>query len=173
MKRYIRQNIDFDKCNAYSGTAHLYSAIRVEGRPIFATNIDGAIDWEVHDNEKGGIIVFSQDINAVQLSKKKLINWVKQKVATFKNKASDRSTIDKIAQGHDLVGWTIGNFLKGRYTGKNGKVYSEDSLSVEIIGVSDEKLQKIAEEICRAFNQETVLVKTYFKKNRVFFVNSD
>ena len=173
MKKLIRPNIDYNKCNAYSGTAHLYAAIKVEGRPILATNIDSAVDWEVPDDEKGGIIVFSQEINAVKLSENKLVNWIKQKVATFKNKASGKSTIDKIAQDHDLVGWTIGNFLKGRYTGKNGKVYSEDSLSVEIIGVPDDTLIKIAEELCRAFNQETVLVKSYSERNRILFVNGD
>lgn len=173
MKRYIKSNIDTTKCNAYSGVAYIYAAIHVENRPIFATNIESAIDWEVPDDEKGGIIVFSQEVNAVQMSKNRLINWVKQKLSTFKNKASGKSAIDKIAQKHDLVGWTIGNFLKGRYTGKNGKVYSEDSLSVEIIGVSDDTLIAIAEELCREFGQETVLVKMYSERNRILFVNGD
>lgn len=173
MKRYIKSNININRCNAYSGIAHIYSAIRVENRPIFATNIDSAIYWEVPDDEKGGIIVFSQEVNAVQMSKNKLINWVKQKLSTFKNKASGKSAIDRIAQKHDLVGWTIGNFLKGRYTGKNGKVYSEDSLSVEIIGVSDDTLIEIAEELCREFDQETVLVKIYSERNRILFVNGE
>lgn len=173
MKKLIRPSIDSGRCNAYSGLAHMYAAIKVEGRPIFATNIDGAIDWEVPDDEKGGIIVFSQEVNAVKLSQNKLVNWIKQKVATFKHKTSGKSRIDEIAQHHDLVGWTIGNFLKGRYTGKNGKVYSEDSLSVEIIGVSEDTLIEIAEELCRAFDQETVLVKSYSARNRIMFVNGD
>lgn len=173
MKRYIKSNLNTNRCNAYSGTAYLYSAISVKNRPVFATNIEGGIDWEVPDDEKGGIIVFSQEVNAVQLSKNKLINWIKQKFSSVKNKVVGPSDIDKIAQKHDLVGWTIGKFLKGRYTGKNGKVYSEDSMSVEIIGVSDDTLIEIAEELCRVFNQETVLVKTYSEKNRIFFVNGD
>lgn len=173
MKKLIRSNIDTNRCNAYSGTAYLYAAIKVEGNPIFATNIESAIDLEFEPDALGGIIVFSQDVNAVQMSENKLINWFKQKFATLKNRATGRATIDKIAQDNKLVGWTIGNFLNGRYTGKNGQVYSEKSLSVEVVGVTDEKLQKIAEELCRAFNQETVLVKTYSEKNRVFFVNGD
>jgi len=173
MKRYIKDNINLDRCNAYSGTAYLYAAISVKNRPILATNIEGGIDWEVPEDEKGGIIVFSQEVNAVQLSANKLVNWIKQKLATFKNKTKGMSDIDKIAQKHDLVGWTVGNFLKGRYTGKNGQTYSEDSLSVEIIGVSDDTLIEIGEELCRAFQQETVLIKTYSGKNRVMFVNGD
>jgi len=104
MKRYIKQNIDFDRCNAYSGTAYLYSAIRVEGSPIFATNIEGAIDWEFKPSELGGIIVFSQDVNTVQMSKNKLINWFKQKFAALMNRTTGRATIDKIAQDNDLAG---------------------------------------------------------------------
>ena len=173
MKKLIRPNIDYNKCNAYSGSAYLYAAIKVDGRPILATNINSAIDLEFSPNELGGIIVFSQDVNAVKMSENKLINWLKQKFATFKNRATGKSTIDKIARDNELVGWTVGNFLNGRYTGKNGKTYSEKSLSVEVVGVSDEKLQKIAEELCRAFNQETVLVKTYSERNRILFVNGD
>ena len=118
MKRYIKPNINTDRCNAYSGTAYLYASISTKNRPIFATNIDSAIDWEVDDDLKGGIIVFSEEVNAVKLSENKLINWVKQKFSTVKNKLYGSSYIDKISQKHDLVGWTIGNFLKGRYTGK-------------------------------------------------------
>lgn len=173
MRRYIRNNLDIDKCNAYSGLAYLYSSISVNNRPIFETNIDCAIDWEIPDDEMGGIIVFSQEVNAVKLSENRLVNWIKQRVSTIRNKTVGESSIDKIAKKHNLVGWTIGNFLKGRYTGKNGRVYSENSLSVEIIGVTDEVLIKIAEELCREFDQETVLVKTYSEKNRIFFVNGD
>ena len=173
MKRLIRDNVNLDRCNAYSSTAYLYAAISVKNRPIFATNIEGGVDWEVPDDEKGGIIVFSQEVNAVQMSKNKLINWVKQKIATFKNKASGLRDIDKIAQKHELVGWTVGKFLKGRYTGKNGQVYSEDSLSVEIIGVTDDTLIAIGEELCRAFQQEAVLIKSYSERNRIMFVNGD
>ena len=173
MKKLIRPDIDYNKCNAYSGTAYLYAAIHVEGMPIYATNIEGGVDWEVPEDEKGGIIVFSQEVNAVQLHKNKLVNWFKQKLATFKNKAKGLSDIDKIAQKHNLVGWTVGNFLKGRYTGKNGQVYSEDSLSVEIIGVTEDTLIAIGEELCRAFKQEAVLVKSYSEKNRILFVNGD
>lgn len=43
--------------------------------------------------------------------------------------------IDKVAHKNEPVGWTIGKYLNGRYRTKNGKTFSENSLSLEIIGV--------------------------------------
>ena len=142
--RYVKPNLDISMCNAYSGTAYLYAAISTKGRPIIATNVDSAIDWEVAEDMKGGIIVFPEEVDAVKLSENKLINRIKAK-------------------------FSIGNFLKGRYTGKNGKVYSKDSLSIEIVGVTDDTLIEIAEELCRTFKQENFLVKIYSEKNRILY----
>lgn len=172
MKIYIKPNLNYDRLNAYSGTKYLCAAIKVTKGSIIATNILSGIAYEVPDDEKGGIIVLSEEVNAVKLSENKFINWIRQKSRTMRNKFSGNRYIDGIAQKHELVGWTIGNFLKGRYTGKDGKVYSEKSMCVEIIGVSDDVLIQIAEEICKQFDQETVLVKEY-SNNRVLFVNGE
>lgn len=172
MKRLVRSDLNYNKLNAYSGTKYLCAAIQVMGRPIIATNVESGIEWEVPDDERGGIIVFSEEVNAVKLSENKLINWIKQKAQTLSNRFSGMTFIDDIAQSHNLVGWTVGNFLKGRYTGRDGNVYSENSLSVEIVGVPDSVLIQIAEELCRKFVQETVLVKEY-STNKLLFVNGD
>ena len=172
MKKYIKSNLNYDRRNAYSGSKYLYAAIKVNDKKIVATNITSGIDWEVPDDERGGIIVFSEEVNAVKMFENRLVNWLKQKAKTMRNKFSGTKYVDEIVQKHDLVGWTVGYFLKGRYTGRDGKVYSEDSLSVEIVGVSDDTLISIAEEICRKFDQETVLVKEY-SNNRLLFVNGD
>ena len=81
-------------------------------------------------------------------------------------------TIDKIARDNELVGWTIGHYLDGRYTAKNGKCYGEKSLSVEIIGVDTNTMIKIAEELCKAFKQESVLLKDY-SSNRIMFIDGE
>ena len=78
--------------------------------------------------------------------------------------------IDKIANRNELVGWTVGHYLDGRYTDKKGNQYGENSLSVEIIGIDTEKLINIATILCRYFKQESVLVKDY-SENRVMFVD--
>lgn len=157
MKRPLKPNIDHNGCNAYSALAHLYSAIRVEGNLVFATNIDGASDREVPDDMKGGIIVFAQEENELQLSTDKFISWIK----------------DKTALNDGVVCWTIGRFLRGRYFGNIGKVYSEESLSVEITGISDDALAETTEELCKTFNQVDVLIKMYSGRNRIIIVNGE
>ena len=51
-------------------------------------------------------------------------------------------------------------------------MYGENSVSVEVLGVSDDTLIKIAEEICNVFQQEAVLVRLY-NTNRILFVNGN
>ena len=147
MKQHIRPDINYKKCNAYSSVAHMYTAISVEKRPVYATNIDSAKKHELPDDMKGGIIILPQGVDAVL------------------------SEIKRIAQKHEPAGWTIGRFFKGSYTAKNGKVYSEDSLSVEIIGLSDDALIETSEEFCRAFNQKSVLIKAYSERNQILLVS--
>ena len=139
---------------------------------IEKTILSEGIDFEPEENEKGGIIVFSTDVNAVELSPNKIKNWFKQKIATYTNRFQSTKMIDKIADKHQLIGWTIGHYLDGRYKAKNGKMFGENSLSVEIIGINFEKLISIAEDICRDFKQESVLLQD-FSSGRVLFVNPD
>lgn len=145
MKENNKQCINFDRCNAYSGTSYLYSAISTENSPVFAAKNKGATEPGIPYDKKGGIIVFPHGFDPVL------------------------SDIEKAVNKHDFSGWTIGRFLKGSYTAKNGNVYSEDSLSLEITGVSDEALFETAEGLCRAFDQDSVLVKAYSERNRIFF----
>ena len=176
MVKYIKINdkpINYRRLNVCSATRAVYSATKVYANTIIATNIEAGIKWEVSDDIKGGIIVFSDEVNAVKLSDNKLINWLKHKYATISNKFGRTKKIDKVAQDNDLVGWTVGKFLKGRYTGDDGNVYSENSLSVEIIGVDFDKLVEIAETLCREFNQESVLVKDYSTLGRIVFVDGN
>jgi len=147
MKRNIKPNININRCNAYSGLAHMYAAIRVENSPIFTKNIKDTMDLEVPADMKGGIIVFPKRAADVMLH-----------------------DVENIAQKHAPTRWTIGKYLKGRYTDKNGKVYSEDSLSIEIIGISDDALTETAEELCKAFNLESVLIKSYLERNQIYIV---
>ena len=109
-----------------------------DGRII--ERIGNAIDYEFSDEDKGGIIVFSTDVNAVPLEK------------------------------HNIGNWSVGNYFKGKYTDKQGRVFTKKSLSVEVIGVTYEQLIDIAEDLCREVKQETVLVKSY-STNKIFLVS--
>lgn len=129
------------------------------------------IDWAVDEDLRGGTIVFSTDVNAVKLSENGVLNFVKQKIATLKNRLNATSQIDKIANANNLVGWTIGHNYDGRYAAKNGKNFGENSLTLDIVGVKDDVMVKIAEEICRVFLQECVLLK--LTNGKVYFINQD
>lgn len=126
---------------------------------------------------RGGIIVFSTDVNAVELDKNRLLNKVKQILATFKNRMNRGSKIHNVMnkynqEGDEYVGaYSVGNFFKGKYVGDNGEMYNERSLSVEINGLSSKALLRVAELVAQEFNQETVLVKD-LNKNKIYMADS-
>lgn len=152
-------------------------------------------DYEVveaiHPNQyglsdyRGGVIIFSTDVNSVDISKNKLLNWFMKKGKTIMQRLFSKSKLNKVINKFnkienkklgkddvdDYIGaFSIGNFFSGRYIGDNNKVFDEKSLSIEINGISTKGLIYVAEEIAREFNQETVLVKD-FNKNKNFLVN--
>lgn len=131
--------------------------------------ISEGIDWEVDDDIRGGTIVFSTDVNAVTMHDNRFINAVKQKMATLKNRINATKKVDAVANAHNLVGWTIGHNYDGRYKAKNGKNFGENSLTLDIVGVSDDDLINIATDICKSFSQECVLLK--LTSGKVYFIN--
>ncbi len=145
MERDLIPGINIDRCNAYSVLAHMYAAISVEKGTVFSTS-KVSVESKVPDDMKGGIIVFPQGADTVL------------------------SDIKRIIQKNDPAGWTIGRFFKGRHEGKNRELYSEESLSVEIIGISDDALIETSEDFCRAFDLKSVLIKSYAERNRIFVV---
>ena len=147
----MRHDIEI-KYNAFSGKAYMYSAIKTDGRPIFATNNEESSVGEVPDDTKGGIIIFPQSDDA-QLSADKLVSFIKERFSTSAD-------------------WSVGNFMNGCHHSKTGKVYSGESLSVEITGISDETLIETGEELCRVFNQDGVLIKLYSDRYRFVVCDS-
>ena len=146
MKRHIKPNINPNRCSTYSSTAYMYAAISTKNSPVFATNIKNTADSSVPADLKGGIIILPSGADVAP------------------------SEIEKNAQKHNPAGWTTGKFFKGRYTRGNGEVYSEDSLSIEIIGITDNELTETAEELCKSFNLESVLIKSYLERNQIYIV---
>ena len=107
---------------------------------------------DVPDDKKGGIIIFPQSDDA-QLSADKLVSFIKERFSTSAD-------------------WSVGNFMNGCHHSKTGKVYSGESLSVEITGISDETLIETGEELCRVFNQDGVLIKLYSDRYRFVVCDS-
>lgn len=129
---------------------------------------------------RGGVIVFSTDVNAIQLSSNKLINKVKQLVKTFNNRINKgkiiHNTINKLnkefGNDEDWIGaYSVGNFFQGKYVGDNGEMYNEKSISVEVNGISSTYLLKFAELLAQEFMQETVLVKD-LNTNKIYTADS-
>lgn len=157
--------------NAYSLSRYLSNAIRVDESKIIESSsnrVDEGVMFRPSATEKGGIIVFSTDVNAVRQSENKVVDFLKKKIKTIANRLNYTRKVDDIAKSHSLVGWTIGRYLNGRYTSKNGKTFGENSLSLEVIGVDSSTLMAIAEDICKLFAQESVLVKDYTNNDVVF-----
>jgi len=127
--------------------------------------------------DKGGIVVFSTDVNAVIDTStffKKAKGYFSGKFQTFKNRIMRYSKIDTtLKKFEDIVAYSVGNFFKGRYFDReNNKTFDEKSLSVEIIGIPSTLLVDIAESIAREFNQKEVLVKDY-DNNKIFLVDTN
>lgn len=136
----------------------------------------GLSDW------RGGVIVFATTINAVNFSANAFVNKIKQAIQTFKNnvfksgilkKVIDRFNSNKQAQGNsDYIGaYSVGHSFSGKYIGDNGEHFDDTSYTIEVNGLSSEGLMLFASYICRAFKQETVLVKD-LNKNKIFLANS-
>ena len=63
----------------YNGARYLSEAIKYNHKRALCTNLNEGIHFEPSENEKGGIIVLSTDVNAVKQSENKVINFLKQK----------------------------------------------------------------------------------------------
>lgn len=79
------------------------------------------------------------------------------------------ANINDISKCNDIFAWTVGKYLHGRYKAKDGTVFDENSISVELLNVSIDTIISFAEELCKEFSQETVLVKLY-GEDRILFV---
>lgn len=124
---------------------------------------------------KGGMIVFSTDINTVIDSSKDGVLTRLKKIVTARC-ASLMQAILKNRKILELVRhWnrdygsvedffigalSIGNFFKGRYV-SGDSVYDERSTTIEICGCPSALLMLFAAKICEDFKQESVLVKDY------------
>ena len=106
------------------------------------------------------------------MSKNKLVNWIKQKFNTVKNRITADSKINKVAADSDLAGWTVTKGLHGRYRDRNtGELFDENSISIELIGITNDVLLDFSEKLCKEFNQQSVLVKSY-NSNDIWFVEN-
>lgn len=164
-----------ERKGAYNPLTYLPGKIKATAENTICSSygsVEEAIE-KVDADKKGGIIVFSYKVNAVDMSDNKLANGIKKRLLTLSNRINSTNKITKTDAKHDeIFGWTIGKYFDGCYKSKDGSIFNEKSISVEIVDVSFETLIGFAEDLCREFNQESVLVKDYIH-NDVYFVNPD
>lgn len=127
-------------------------------------------------NYRGGIIVFSTDVNAVRLDINNFRNKIKQLLATFNQRINKLGILHKVLNkfnkyNEEYIGaYSVGNFFHGRYIGDNGEVYDERSLTLEVNGLSSKALLYLGEMIARVFKQECVLIKD-LNNNKIYSAN--
>lgn len=141
-----------------------------EERTIVGEGIKAVVDGD----KKGGLIVFSTDVNCEELSSNRIMNWLKQKIMTYKHRFNVKKMLSKIAgrvaQGE--IGWTIGKYLDGCYKADNGQFFDENSISVRLTNIDRETMLRFAEAICADFHQESVLLQD-FGTGAVYFIDKD
>ena len=99
MKKFDQLFNKLIRKNAYSASRYLYKAIKIDKDKIIDSNIiSEGIEFQPAENEQGGMIIFSTEVNAVELSKNKFINWIKQKINSLKNKFNSYEKIDALAK---------------------------------------------------------------------------
>ena len=63
--------------NAYSASKFLYKAIKINPNKIIESSIiSEGIEFEPAETEQGGMIIFSTEVNAVELAKNKFISFI-------------------------------------------------------------------------------------------------
>ena len=139
-----------------------------------------AVHGEQYDsaNYRGGIIIFSTNINVIQMSRDDIANEIEQLIETFnqylkKSRITSRKTTNFNNKNDELiVAYSVENCFKGKYVSNNGGMFNEKSISIEINGLSSKSLFKLAEVICNVFRQETVLVKDLNNHKIFLFENT-
>jgi hypothetical protein len=121
--------------------------------------LNEAIQKQLEFDEMGGLIVFSTDVNVHTV--KNLFGRLKDWWQTVKNRLGYRSEIERLVRKVGGKGFTIGTSFRGRYFSEQGEIFDEKSLTLEVLYANRQQLIDLATNLCRTFQQETVIVKTY------------
>ncbi|MGN1394198.1 MAG: hypothetical protein ACI4V7_09275 [Succinivibrionaceae bacterium] len=184
--KYLRKDGKLDEpggiCYAKTG---IWKDIRKNENAFIRARLDEKFrqDQGNFSKYRGGMIVFALSVNTVidKMNYNQLVAeikkiWYTLINKTFKNKMikgvvnSMKNTYANIEDA-EIGGITIGNNFKGVYFDGN-KVYNDKSTSLEINDISSEMLLLLAIEICKAFRQDSVLIKD-FNKNKFFLCDSE
>ena len=122
-------------------------------------------------DDKGLIVVFPADFHGIKMTKIELIDLFNKKILTIRNIVSDTKTSNKeIEQNSEVYGISIGSFVKGSYTSKDGQLFDVTSIGVEVTGLISDVSNRCVEEISTELKQEIVLIKKS-QDNRIYLLD--
>lgn len=123
----------------------------------------------------GGMIIFSTDVNS-ESDAGAIDQEVANKITDYQREFAEGyvdSTIDSFALQKELdgIGYTIGKGFTGKYVNPATKqVYNENSLTIDLAGLTSAQLEELASDIAHNFSQTSVLLRD-FNNNSTFFVD--
>ncbi len=106
-------------------------------------------------DKKGGLLIFAADAHAGEVDT--FVKCIKKVYYQWKQGLPPFSEVKKPT----LSQWTIGNFFTKSYTADTGAVFNEKSMGIEITALDFTELMDIAESLCDACKQETLLLMEY------------
>ena len=142
--------------------------------------IGKVMDERVSRSSVGGTIYLSFDINSAELNNQEFADFLKIYYSKRENVKAD---LVNFCHKHN-IGMTFypntGVFIDEEETDPDNQMkVEENSYTIKIIYVSSSKLDSIAEELCKTYYQQSVLVedeinnRAYFKKHPLVQPNMD
>jgi hypothetical protein len=142
------------------------SAYALAGVPAFETQRD-----VIPSGLRGGVIVLIVQVNAASRGEglwSRLRAWCNNSQRTIRNRLAGDRWLSIILDELGIQGVSIGNYFRGYYESDAGKVFSEQSLAVEVPFADSTILEQLAIDLAIEFWQETVLVQDQNAKETFF-----
>lgn len=127
----------------------------------------------------GGIVVFPAEINKVKIiqpTEDDLNVFVLQKLKSLSSNIIERNKVKhffKKSENSIGFGYTLGAFINGKFQTIKEEITFESGISkcIEIIGIENERLIIMAEDICSHFKINCVMLNIYDPKKNVYSNN--
>jgi hypothetical protein len=154
------------RLNGVGSGFRVKSAYALDGVPKFETQRDA-----IPTGLRGGVIVLTVEANMANRGEglwSRLRAWCKNAQAAIRNRLAGDRWLSVVLDELGIQGVSIGNYFRGYYESDAGKVFSEQSLAVEVLFADSTILEQLAIDLAIEFWQETVLVKDQNAKETFF-----
>lgn len=151
-----------------------FSRARLNGvgtgfRATSAHALDGSPAFEGHRDVlpaglRGGIIVLATEVNAANQGpelRSHLWAWCMTTDRTIRIRLATNRRLSHFLDGLGVQGVSVGHYFRGYFRSDSGRVFSAQSLAVEVFFADSTTLEQLATDLAVEFRQETVLVKDH------------